>query len=234
MDYNVYTQNVGFSFERGQQAEDSRAVIRTPSVERATDLEFAREHVSLSLPTLLPLTERGLSPVSPDSFLAALKEEGGIKDPDTLSKNCRDAVNALKAKHVLDKYILTDEEAAVLCAIPILLDEGFSIRAMIESCRDNEPSKLTRMMLTALRKLQRYRDVVYMQSKSHQQMDRKQGEITRPTLCFAFKDVNSITENDDGTESGAYKEIFRVDEGWGYDMSDFVLFRDAEGHYCTT
>lgn len=234
MNFSRDTQNVGLAFNRYQQVGDPKAVIRASIVEKAVGLEFTREIVSPSFPSLAPLDGDKAPSASSNKFLEALKEERGIKDPDALYKSCRKAMEALKEKHVLDKYVVDEDEAAVLCAIPILLGEGFSILDMVGSCRTTAPSKLVRLILNTLRKLPRYRGVMYIQSKSQQSItERKEGEITQPVLCIAFKDPDAIIEGNDA-ETGLYKEIFRVEEGWGYDMSDFVLFQDDKGDYGMT
>ena len=43
-----------------------------------------------------------------------------------------------------------------------------------------------------------------------------------------------MPEKREGTKAYAYREVFRVEDGWGYDLSDFVLKRDKEGHYGKT
>lgn len=175
------------------------------------------------LPYLVPLDS---FPVfSPESLLTALKEEPGITDPVTLHKNCYEAMNVLKEKHILDKYILNEDEAAALCAVPILLDDGFSFQDMVESCKKKAPSKFMLMMLTTMRNIPKYEGVLYFENETENEIERRiEGSIFQPFFCVASKEINIERE-------GSYKELFRVEKGWGYDISDFVLRKDDNGYY---
>ena len=195
-------------------------------------------------PSIAPLNEVGVPEISSASLLEALKgeEEGGIKDPFTLHRECYEAVSTLRAGHTLDKYVVSEDEAAVLCAIPMLLGRGFSLRRMAESCRDEKgPSKLMRMVLTALRKLPRYRGFMYIKSdKRGKDARRKEKETIQLPMYVATKEMADASgegeeSNDtmDEGEEGIYREVFRVERGWGYDMGDFVLRRGEGGAYGT-
>ena len=192
----------------------------------------------------MPLGEDYDHEISSDSFLSALKEEEEeepeIKNPEALHRSCYDAVKALKVKRALDKYALSEDEAAVTCAIPILLgieeegeEESFSVQKMVELCKEKAPSKLLTMMLTALRKLPRYRGLLYFEgrkaeTKTKRPPKRTEGEILQPSFCVASK---AMVADKKGTKGHSYREVFRVEDGWGYDLSDFILKNDERGHY---
>ena len=229
-------------FEDGGDEKDS-SLIGIRQLNRGTlpSLNKCTVHATLHPP--VPLSEGVIPEISPDSFLAALVEDAGIKDPEALHGNCYEAVKTLKGKRVLDKYVLNEDEAAVVCAIPMLLEEeeeeeeeeeGFLIHKMVESCTDNVPRMLLTMMLTALRKLPRYRGLLYFEgrkAKEEETSERKDGETIRPSFCVASKDM--IEENED-TKAHSNREVFRVEDGWGYDISDFVVKRDESGCYGKT
>lgn len=192
-------------------------------------------------PPLVPLGEDYDPEISSDSFLSALKEEEpDIKDPEALRRSCYDAVKVLKAKRVLDKYVLSENEAAVTCAIPMLLgieeegeEESFSVQKMFEFCKEKAPGKLLTMMLTALRKLPRYRGLLYFEgrkagTKTKRPLKRTEGEILQPSFCVASK---AMIADKKGTKEHSYREVFRVEDGWGYDLSDFILKKDERGYY---
>ena len=196
-------------------------------------------------PSLALLGEVAVPEISSASFLEALKEEEeeecGVKDPFTIHRDCYDAVSTLRAGHTLDKYVVSEDEAAVLCAIPMLLGRGFSLRRMAEPCRDGKgPSMLMCMVLTALRKLPRYRGFMYIESeKRGKDARREEGETIQLPMCVATKEMGNesgegeeIADGDE-EEEGMYREVFRVERGWGYDMGDFVLRRGEGGVYGT-
>lgn len=172
--------------------------------------------------------------ITSETFLAALREEGGIRDPDALHKNCYDAMNALKINHILDKYILCDDEAAVLCAISILLDDGFPIQKMVESCEDKAPSNLLLMILLALRKLPRYKGIMYFSGKRKKEFRKRViGDVIIFPFCIATKEMTDTGNEGENT----YKELFKIEEGWGYDISDFTISKDENwynGKYQTS
>lgn len=184
-----------------------------------------------TLPRLMPLKESDIPTIGSDSFLAALEEEDGIKDPGTLHRGCYEIMKQLRTNRVLDKYILNEDEAAVICAIPMLLEEekDFSIRGMVESCKEKGPSKLIVMILTALRKLPRKRGIIYFESCRDDLMPRRRcGEILQPSFCVGSGCLDLEKEERDDV---IYREVFRVEDGWGYDISEFALKRDEEGSY---
>ena len=195
-------------------------------------------------PSIALLGEGAVPEISSASFLEALKDEekGGIKDPFIIHRDCYEAVSTLRAGHTLDKYVVSEDEAAVLCAIPMLLGRGFSLRRMAEPCRDGKgPSMLMCMVLTALRKLPRYRGFMYIESeKRGKDARREEGETIQLPMCVATKEMGDasgegeeIADTVDGAEEGLYREVFRVERGWGYDMGDFVLRRGEGGVYGT-
>ena len=236
----------------GGEANEPNEVVRPKSEEAEDDEEDNRSALEIitntkmssgnvpetHLTSLVPLDDGDVPEISSASLLAALEEEPGIKDPATIHGNCCEAARTLRAGHALDGYVVSEDEAAVLCAIPMLLDSGFSLREMVKSCTEKEeeekgPSKLLVMMLTALRKLPRYRGVMYIESaKRSKEIKRGKDEIIRFSMCVATKEMVDM-ENNGNDEERRYREVFRVERGWGYDMSDFVLRRGENGVYGT-
>ena len=225
---------------------DSAAQIESKGNGRSIRINQSTVHAEL--PPLVPLSEEDSrsTEISSDSFLAALKEEPGIKDPEALHRRCYETMSILKAKRVLDRYVLNEDEVAVVCAIPILLEqeqqgqqeeveeEPFSVQNMIYLCKEKPPSKLLRMLLTALRKLPRYRGIMYFEAskvKTGKVRGRKEGDVLKFPFCAATKDMPVKRKR---TKAQVYREVFRVEDGWGYDLSDFILERDEEGRYGKT
>ena len=185
--------------------------------------------IQASLPKLVPLAGGTTPEVSSESLLKALKEETKIQNTEVLYKDCCEAANFLKESHALDKFVLNEGEAAVLCALSKLLISGFPVKAMIESCKEKAPSTFLVSMLVALRKLPRYRGVMYFEHESQTNpTKREKGNTFQPSFCVTSKSMNIKKE---GTRTGRYREIFRIEDGWGYDISEFSLTKDANGYY---
>ena len=247
---NEVVRNEPEEIDRSGEANEPNEVVRFKSEEEAEEDEEEGNKSALKIitkisscnvpethfPSLVPLGGGAVPEISSASLLAALEEEPGIKDPAALHGNCCEAANTLKAGHALDRYVVSEAEAAVLCTIPMLLDSGFSLRGMVESCTEKEkkgPSKLLVMMLTVLRKLPRYRGVMYIESaKRDKGIRRKEDEIIQLPICVATKKMVD-GENNGKDKERRYREVFKVEHGWGYDMSDFVLRRDENGAYGT-
>ena len=181
------------------------------------------------MPKLVPLTGGTAPEVSSESLLKALKEETEIQNPEVLYGDCYEAAKFLKESHVLDKFVLNVGEAAVLCALSKLLNSGFPIQGMIESCKEKSPSTFLTLMVTALRKLPRYRGVMYFEHESQTNpTKREKGNTFQPSFCITSKSMNMKEER---TGTGRYREIFRIEEGWGYDISEFNPIKDTNGYY---
>lgn len=184
---------------------------------------------SESFPSLVPLNESDLAPISSDSFFNALKEEVGPTDSARIGKKCYEAVDFLRARRVLDRYVLNEDEAAVICAIPFLLEKDFSFKSIVESCEEKPPRKFMVMILTALRKLPRYRGFLFFEQELHEVPPKREpGSIIRFPFYVASKYM--ILQNE-GKIAKSYTEVFKVDNGWGYDISNFVLTEDENGNY---
>lgn len=214
-------------FESTEQLVEETQPITQPDHKKITStLNPSEEIIQVTLPELFPLSKSDIVDISKESFLAALREENKIKDPEVLHKNCYIAMNTLKTHNTLDNYILNENEAAVICSIPILLNEGFSIQNMIKSCKEKAPSKLMIMMLISLRKLPRYRGHMYFIIKRKKKTkQKKKGNTIQLSFCIATKEMSEIGDNGD---TNAYKKVFNVEDGWGYDISDFVLTKNEE------
>lgn len=184
--------------------------------------------------SLVPLNESIITEISSASFLAALREEDTINNPETLYNNCYETLKILKSNHVLDKYVINDDEAAVICAIPLLLllnnnkNENYSsVQRMFESCVGKTPSKLAVLFLIALRKLPRYRGTMYFKYESQLKIRRKKREVLQSSLCIASKEMNELS----GKDTKLYREYFKIKNGWGYDISSFAAEKDEDGCY---
>lgn len=225
--------NTGGIDELTEQPNDEAQLI-TDSRTQRTGTSFGLDNViHPKLPNLFPLDKSDIHGVSSESFLAALREETEIKDPDTIHRNSYKEMKVLKEKCILDKYVLNDDEAAVVCSIPILLnnDDEFSIKKAIIRCKESTPSKLFVMMFTVLRKLPKYRGHMYIEiEKKKMAKKRERGSSVRLSFCVATKETNMKKES---TNTDDYREIFRIEEGWGYDISDFISTRNDVGdEYC--
>lgn len=204
----------------GKTEPSSLSVVPEPSVDERV------------YPSFMLSSGCDVSVISPETFLAAL-EEAGVPNPEALHRVFYDMVKVLKDKSVLDKYVLSDDEAAVICAVSMLLINGIPFQGVDEPSKETPPNKLMIMILTALRKLPRYKGVVYFDGEKQERVTRRcSGDKFLVPFCASFKCMSAkkgATET--GADEGSYKEIFRVEEGWGYDMSDFVLMKNESGCY---
>ena len=176
------------------------------------------------LPSLMPPSERGAA-----AFSLEVLEEAGVPNPSALCEDCYEMVKALKEEGALDKYVLNDDDAAVICAVPVLMENGFSFQGMVESCKEEPPSRLMVALLAALRKLPLYREVLYCEYETREgTVQWEAGDIFQVPFCASSKCMSSKR---DGTDKSSYKEVFRIEKGWGYDISDFVLERGVYGRY---
>lgn len=176
------------------------------------------------LPTLMPPSERGAAAFSPETL-----EEAGVPSPSALYEDCYEMVKALKEEGALDKYVLNEDDAAAICAVPVLMENGFSFQGMVESCKEEPPSRLMLALLAALRKLPLYREVMYCEWETREgTVQWGAGAIFQVPFCASSKCMSSRRG---GTDKSSYKEVFRIEKGWGYDISDFVLEKDVYGRY---
>ena len=163
-------------------------------------------------------------------LLEALREETAIKDPDTIYKKCFEEVKILRECGTLDKYILSDEEAAVLCATTKLFENEFNFRKLFQPCKEKASSKFAVLLLKSLRKLPQHKGTLYFgRGSSGTLQERVKGQFLRHPFCFASSSMAVIRE---GLEKFKFKQVFRVEDCWGYDISDFVCTKDKEPSNC--
>ena len=77
------------------------------------------------------------------SLLEALRSEPKVENPDFIYNRAVEILNTLKENGTLDKFILSDEEAATLCAVPLLIEAGLiSVRWLIHAKKSLHQSSL--------------------------------------------------------------------------------------------
>ena len=199
-----------------------RTVFRTCTLSQPMLLNSKTEH---NVPLVLPIEESKEGDST--SLLLALRQEAGIKKPEELYKNCCETVKTLKEHGILKGYIINDEEAATLCAVSSLLKTGFGFEEMFERCTKMPPSALVLVVLKALRKLPRYIDVLYFCGEMANRVEEKLF-----VSCVFSPSSRSMNFVKDGLDESKTNEIFRVEECWGYDISDFSLSKDDVAKYC--
>ena len=164
------------------------------------------------------------------SLLEALREETAIKDPDTIYEKCCENVKCLSEYGTLDKYILSDEEAAVLCATTKLTENGLDLSDLFQSSKGKTTNKLVVLLLKSLRKLPQYRGTLYFGRGSDNPMHRvRKSCFMRHPFCFASSSMTLVREE---LEKFKFKEIFKTENCWGYDISDFVCTENKGPGYC--
>ena len=217
------TCNLRLGVERNVQAKcvettvfrngdsDSPTKINRSTRSKATTT-VSEEHNFLPLPKWFDVEELTL--------FEALKEETGIKEPYKIYVDCYAEVKHLREKHVLDKYIVSDEEAATICTIHWLLKNRFDFEALFCSCIERPPSKFMLLILKSLRKLPRYNGTLYFGTGSGSPADKiKKGKLVSYPIFFASSSLGRIN---DSLEKKKRKKFFRVENCWGYDISEFI------------
>ena len=188
------------------------------------------EEIKPSLPDFAPFPEEYKT--EEITLLEALEEEPETKDPRTICDECCKRVSLLKERGILDRYILSEAEAAVLCAFSFLFESGFDFRVTLLSCKEKPPSKLMVLIMRALRKLPQYRGTLYfLRGSDEPAKEKKKNELLRCPFCVSSSYTTATKDNSKRTE---FKEVFRVEDGWGYDVSDFILREDEIKSYCKT
>ena len=164
------------------------------------------------------------------SLLEALRNETVIADPDALYKKCCESAKCLREYGTLDKHILSDEEAAVLCATTKLAESGLDFNEMLQSSKEKALSTFAVLLLKSLRKLPQHRGTLYFGRGSNETLqERVKGQFLRRPFCFTSSSMAAIR---DDISKFKFKEISSVEDCWGYDLSDFVCTEDCEQGYC--
>lgn len=163
--------------------------------------------------------------VVPISLLDALRSEEGVRKPDVIYRESKERAKLLRENGVLDKYLINKEEAATLCAIPLLLLTNFDFNRMVAACMERPPSKLMVLILIALRKLPEVKSVLYFDSGNSQIGERVEGESVRKNFIFASTLLDSVKSAAKKEKSNSM-EVFRIENGKGYDIGDFNLTRE--------
>ena len=95
---------------------------------------------------------------------------------------------------------------------------------MVAGCKERPPSKLMVLILIALRRLPEFRGVLYFDAGDGQAQERVEGETVRQNFAFASTLLDSVkTARREKKDS---MEIFRVENGRGYDIGAFALTRE--------
>lgn len=199
---------------------------RCPSTVGRSDDSKAAPEKKLLLSNLFP-PDGNLPRLFDSNFLLeALKEEGGLINPEIVLNRSLAAADTLKRNGALAKYIVSFEEAAVLCAIPILLKAGFDFEAMFESAKTRPPSKFLLTVLTSLRKLPQYSGKMYFGTATEKRIKKTPGDF-QMIFLVAHTLMSDVQKNLNGVEDSRYKEISIVGQGWGYNLTDFVIAEAA-------
>lgn len=163
-------------------------------------------------------------------FFDAVREVPGIKEPDTVYEECCKRSKHLREQGILDKYIINEEEASALCAITYLKKVEFDIETLFYSLEKKDHLKLAILTLRSLRKLQRHKGTLYI-GKGFDKQDEMvmKGKHLYFPFCIASPSMDYITST---LAKIKFKEIFRVEHCWGYDISDFAFSEDDTVGYC--
>ena len=198
------------------------AVIDRSKIKSSEDYSKANKEICAAppeLPELIPLGEGDVTTAEQCTLLTALQEENvTITNPDEICTMCYNNVKILKSQGTLERYVVNEEEAATLCAIFMLIEAGLDIGSLAEPCTEKKPSKLMLKLLIALRKLPQCRGVLYFERRIKRKKKGKENFIQCP-FCFVSKDLYKTVGSE--SKTGGKKEVFRVEDCWGYDISDF-------------
>ena len=229
----VQIPRIDDDFERSEDEEETfeeylRGVVSFEEIDLTFLCSKSKDSISSTGGTKTELPKRIPFPdgfeTDKNSLLDALKENPEIKDPCRIYSSCLENVKFIKEQGILDRYVFSEEEAAVLFAIPRLMEIGFDFNAMFLSCKRKTFSMLVVLLLRSLRKLPCYRGTLYFGVGSDEPVkERAKNEIFSCNFCVASNSVASVKE---GPGKNKFKEIFRVDNCWGYDISDFFLAKD--------
>lgn len=155
-----------------------------------------------------------------DGTLVGALKELEIKDPDKFYEECCDDVKKLRKRGVFGRYILNSEEAATVCAAFRLMRSGFCFDKVFEVKKLN---KFGIAILVSIRKLPVYKGKLCHYHKFNALIKRKEGEDIIWAFYFTSKSVTIAEEFlCSGNSTGELKEMLFIEEGWGYDVSDFV------------
>ena len=174
-----------------------------------------------------PLSPRGPVPevLCKGTLLHAFRELG-IKDPDTFYEKCCDDAKKLRISGALDRYVLTYEEAVTVCTAFRLMKRGFCFDKVFEG---EKLSYFRMAVLVSIRKLPVYESKLLYCHKLEARIRRGKRDIITWPFCFASKNMTIAEEFlCSNNITGRFVEVLSIEEGWGYDVSDFVLTDDDE------
>ena len=163
---------------------------------------------------------------SPGSFFNALRSNRKILNPERIYHESQEAVRYLRSQGILDKYILNDDEAAAVCSISLLERESFDFEDLVNECFSFAPSLLLLVILTSLRKLPRYKGTLFIENDKYNGAARETSDYIVGVFCYASME---ITKSDKMLDTR--REILKIEDGWGYDASDFCLERTKTGDF---
>ena len=156
------------------------------------------------------------------SLLEALRSEPKVTNPDFVYSEALKMLNTIKESGTLDRYILSDEEAATLCAAPLLMKAGLDFSEAADLCKEKPPTMLSVLLLKSLRKLPQTRAVFYFGEANNRLPQRTKGNYLQRSYVVASRSMQAVKDSLEKEEGRLCKEIFRVEGGWGYDIGDFV------------
>ena len=206
-----------------QKADNTSCFVSREGVSENLCVELENMTEKPQMPEFKPLESLETS-----SLLEALISEPKVANSDFIYNKAMERLNMIKEDGTLDKYILSDEEAATLCAVPLLNESGLDFSEMVNSCKEKPPSKLFVLLLKSLRKLPQTRAVIYFGKANNRLTQRAKGSYLQKNFIVASRSMQTVKESLE-RENGCYKEIFSVEGGWGYNIGDFVSIGSKEG-----
>ena len=197
------------SFSTFQKMDSASFFVRGRSATNCEELESVTEKPQVPELKLPESTEAA-------SLLEALRSEPKVTNPDLIYNKAVERLNTLKEDGTHDRYILSDEETATLCVIPLLMKAGFDFSDMVDSCQEKLPSKLFVLLLKSLRKLPQTRDIFCFGETSTKLAQRAKGSYLQRNFVVASKSMQAVKESLE-KKGGHCKEILCVEGGWGYE-----------------
>lgn len=144
--------------------------------------------------------------------LEILKKIKIIEHPEELYAECVETTNRLSERGILDKYVITPNEAEVLCAFCILLSK---MDSFINLLSETGVDAFIVLFLKAVRKLPQCRGrIIFF---NYDGLGTRGNGWTQPFIVGST-DIKCTPYHDD------VKMNYKVENAWGYDISDFTPF----------
>ena len=226
---NEHETNIPRDEDSAPEVERSGAVVREEDSDNEQE-ESNRERSSerqTQTQRHEPLSLQGpvLEILCKEVLLSALRELW-IKDPDKFYRECCGDVKKLIKRGVLDRYILSPEEAAAVCAAFRLMKSGFNFDKVFD---EEKFSSFGIAILVSIRKLPVYKGKLFYCHKLDVPIRREERDDIKWPFYLASKNMTFAEEFlCSSNNTGEFKEVLSIEEGWGYDISDFVVTVDGK------